>query len=135
MMNTPSVWRDSPSSRAVKITIPSWLHPNSSSTEQPQDSSPICSDVPSLGSGLPKEGTALPKFARVVPKLPHTLCSLWAHSKHVLQRELENALIAAVQAAADAAYVLLNSSESARVEGRYGKPGIQAVWKVEHFSA
>ena len=30
----------------------------------------------------------------VVPELPHTLCPLWAHSKHVFQRELENALIA-----------------------------------------
>src|SRR5947209_1403329 len=64
-----------------------------------------------------------------------TLCPLWAHSKHVLQRELENALIAGVQTAADAADVLLNFSESSRVEGRYGKPGIQAIWKVEHLSA
>jgi len=90
-----SVWRDSQSWHALKITIPSWLHPNSSSAGQPQDSSlPICSDVAFFGSGLPKEGTALPKLTRVVPKLPHTVCPIWAHSKHVLQRELENALIA-----------------------------------------
>ena len=46
---------------------------------------------------------------------PHHLPQRNLGSKHVLERELKDALIAAVQAAARAADVLLNFSERARI--------------------